>query len=126
MVLMVMKNSFHQYHNPKYLVGPLYSTLSLLGFNYNLAHTLEQPNKTANQSASLMFLVPSPTAQLPPTMAGEVPPPPLAYMGFALQKICSSRNLQKIPDCLKENKTHKLFVITLCPHKGPLGVIGIK
>jgi hypothetical protein len=58
-----------------------------------------------------MFLAPSPTAQLPPTMAGEeVPPPPPAYMGFALQKICSSRNLQKIPDCLKENKTHKLFV----------------
>jgi hypothetical protein len=82
-------------------VGPLYLTLSLLGFNYNLAHTLEQPNKTANQSAaSLMFLVPSPTAQLPPTMAGEVPPPPppppLAYMG-----LCFAENLFILGTCKK-------------------------
>jgi hypothetical protein len=96
-------------------VGPFVLNTKLLGFNYNLAQLLNKQTASQPVSQPNVSLAPSPTAQLPPTMAGEVPPPPLAYMrggAFALQKICSSRNLQKIPDCLLEGKqdTQNSFV----------------
>jgi len=116
-------------------VGPLYSTLKLLGFNYNLAHSWEA-KQTNSQPASQpvsqpkMFLAPSPTAQSPPTMAGEVPPPrPLAYMGFVLcRKNLFISELAKNSWLLEGKQATQTFSLykPLCPHKGPLGVIEIE